>query len=80
MAAAESAIAARGHGLATLSYGIANDGARAFYEKLGYRNAGIEPQRVRGTIMIRSGPLEVDDTLIYLVKDLPVDSGRIRSS
>jgi GNAT superfamily N-acetyltransferase len=80
MAATESAIAARGHSLVSLSYGIANDGARAFYEKLGYRNAGVEPQRVRGTIMIRSGPLDVDDTLIYLVKDLPVDSGRPRSS
>jgi hypothetical protein len=30
--------------------------------------------------MIRSGPLEVDDTLVYLVKDLPVDSGPARSS
>jgi [ribosomal protein S18]-alanine N-acetyltransferase len=80
MAAAESAIAARGHLLASLSYGIANDAARAFYEKLGYRNAGIEPQHVQGTIMLRSGPLDVDDTLIYLVKDLAVDSGRSRSS
>jgi hypothetical protein len=30
--------------------------------------------------MVRSGPLEVDDTLIYFVKDLPVDSGTLRSS
>ena len=80
MRATEAAIAARGHLLVSLSYGIANDAARAFYEQLGYREAGIPPQRVQGTIMIRSGPLEVDDTLVYLVKDIPVDSGMSRSS
>ena len=80
MRAVETAIAARGHRLVSLSYGIANDAARDFYDKLGYRDAGTPPQRVQGTILIRSGPLEVDDTLIYLVKDLPVDSSRPRSS
>ena len=29
---------------------------------------------------MRGKPVEVDDTLIYLVKDLPVDSGMSRSS
>ena len=77
---AERAIAERGHRRVSLSHGIANTGARKFYERLGYRDAGIEPQRVQGTIMIRSGPLEVDDTLIYVVKDLPVDFGDPRSS
>ena len=80
MQATESAVAARGHHLVSLSYGIANGAARAFYERLGYRDAGIEPQRVQGTIMIRSGPLQIDDTLVYLVKDLPVDSEASRSS
>jgi len=80
MLAVESAVAARGHRLVSLSHGIDNAAAHAFYEKLGYRDAGIPPQRVQGTIMIRSGPLDVDDTLICLVKDLPVDSGRSRSS
>ena len=70
MLAVERAVADRGHHQVSLSYGIANTAARAFYERLGYRDAGIEPQRVHGTIMVRSGPLEVDDTLIYLVKDL----------
>jgi GNAT superfamily N-acetyltransferase len=68
--AAEEAAAARGHFRLSLSHGIANDAARRLYERLGYRSAGIDPQRVRGTIMLRSGPIEVDDTLIYLVKDL----------
>jgi [ribosomal protein S18]-alanine N-acetyltransferase len=80
MLAVERAIAERGHPRVSLSYGIANSDARRFYERLGYRDAGVEPQRVQGTIMIRSGPLEVDDTLVYLVKDLPVDFGDSRSS
>jgi GNAT superfamily N-acetyltransferase len=70
MLAVERAAADRGHRQVSLSYGIANAAARTFYERLGYREAGIEPQHVQGTIMVRSGPLEVDDTLIYLVKDL----------
>ena len=70
MLAAERAVAAAGHARVSLSYGISNGAARSFYAKLGYRDAGVEPKRVPGTIMVRSGPLEVDDTLIYLVKDL----------
>ena len=54
--------------------------ARRLYEKLGYRDAGAAPVRVQGTIMIRTGPLEVDDTIVYLVKELPVDFGSPRSS
>jgi GNAT superfamily N-acetyltransferase len=78
--AAERAAEARGHRRISIGTSIDNDGARRLYEKLGYRDAGVEPVRVRGTIMIRSGPLEVDDTLIYLAKDLPVDFGGARSS
>ena len=79
-AAAEEVAFARGHRAISLSYGIDNAAAKGLYEKLGYRDAGIEPQRVRGTIVVRSGPLEVDDTLIYLIKDLPVDFEPARSS
>jgi ribosomal protein S18 acetylase RimI-like enzyme len=78
--AAESLAGDRGYHRISLSYGIANDAARRLYEGLGYRDAGLEPQRVRGPIRVRTGILEVDDTLIYLVKDLPVDSSRFRSS
>jgi GNAT superfamily N-acetyltransferase len=80
MLAAEQLVAAHGHRQVSISYGIANDAAKSLYAKLGYRDAGIPPQRVRGTIMVRSGPLEVDDTLIYLVRDLPVDFGESGSS
>jgi predicted GNAT family acetyltransferase len=68
--AAERLAVDRGHTHISLSYGIANDGARRLYEGLGYRDAGLEPERVQGTILIRTGPIEVDDTLIYLVKEL----------
>jgi GNAT superfamily N-acetyltransferase len=70
--AAEQLAAARGHAQISLSFGIANDGAQRLYERLGYRRAELEPQRVKGTIEIRGKPFEVDDTLIYLVKEVGV--------
>ena len=70
MHAVERAVASRGYSRVSIGYGIANGAARALYRKLGYRDAGIEPKHVKGTIMVRSGPIDVDDTLIYLVKDL----------
>ena len=77
---AEQLAAIRGHACISLSYGIANEAARRLYERLGYTDAGLPLQRVEGTITIRGEPMEIDDTLIYLVKDLPVDSGSPRSS
>lgn len=78
--AAERLATDHGHRSISLSFGIANDPARRLYERLGYRRADLEPQRVRGTILIRGRPVDIDDTLIYLVKDLDVDFGRPRSS
>jgi GNAT superfamily N-acetyltransferase len=78
--AAERAAGARGHRRISIGTSIDNDAARRLYEKLGYRDAGAPPVRVQGTIMIRTGPLEVDDTIVYLVKELPVDFGSARSS
>ena len=69
---AERAAVRRGHRRISLGVGIANDGARRLYERLGFRDAGLAPERVQGTIMIRGKPLDVDDTMLYLVKDLPV--------
>jgi GNAT superfamily N-acetyltransferase len=79
-AAAEREAAARGHALISLSHGIANDAARRLYEGLGYSNAGLDPERVQEPVLMRGRPVEVDDTLIHLVKDLPVDSEASRSS
>ena len=43
---------------------IDNEPAQALYRALGYVDAGVPPKRVQGTIQLRSGPLEVDDTLL----------------
>jgi GNAT superfamily N-acetyltransferase len=70
-AAAEAAARARGFGAISLSVSAAgNDAARALYAKLGYVDAGVEPVRVSGTIMLRGRPFAVDDTLLYLTKPL----------
>lgn len=68
--AAEEAASERGHERISLSYGITNEAAKLLYEGLGYRNAGLEPERVSGVIELRGRIVEVDDTLVYLVKDL----------
>jgi GNAT superfamily N-acetyltransferase len=78
MLGAERLAGRRGEPRISLSYGIANDAARQLYTNLGYRDAGIPPERVDGTIIVRGEPLEVDDTLVYVVKD--VDPGAARSS
>jgi ribosomal protein S18 acetylase RimI-like enzyme len=78
--AAERLAAERGHDRISLSFGIANDAARNLYESLGYRRAALEPQQVRGTIVIRGEQVPVDDTLVYLTKEIGVDSGQARSS
>lgn len=44
--------------------------AQTLYAARGYRDVGIAPRRVRGTVQIRTGPLEVDDTLLTLSKPL----------
>jgi ribosomal protein S18 acetylase RimI-like enzyme len=45
-----------------------NGGAQALYRGLGYGDAGVPPKRVQGTIVIRTGPMEVDDTLLIWEK------------
>jgi GNAT superfamily N-acetyltransferase len=68
--AAEQMARGRGHRQISISASTANEGALRLYRRLGYRDAGLPPKRVQGTIMVRTGPLEVDDTLLYLIKDL----------
>jgi ribosomal protein S18 acetylase RimI-like enzyme len=78
--AAEELARARGYAELSISASVANDGALRLYRRLGYREAGLPPQRIKGTIVIRGTPVEVDDTLLYLVKSLAVDSGPSCSS
>jgi ribosomal protein S18 acetylase RimI-like enzyme len=68
--AVEREASKRGHGRVSLSVGIGNAAARALYERLGYADAGVEPEHVVGTIVLRGRDVAVDDTLLYLVKEL----------
>ena len=68
--AAEQMARERGHRQISISASTANEGALRLYKRLGYRDAGLPPKRVQGTIMVRTGPMEVDDTLLYLIKDI----------
>ena len=70
LAAAEGTCRARGASRVRCDVSVDNADARALYASLGYRDAGLAPRRVVGTIEIRTGPLEVDDTLLTLEKRL----------
>jgi [ribosomal protein S18]-alanine N-acetyltransferase len=63
---------ARGLGFDRIQLQVSADdeGAQALYHKCGYLDAGLPPQRVKGTIQIRTGPIEVDDTLLVWEKRL----------
>ena len=69
--AAERLVAERGLKHISISASVQNDAALRLYRRLGYRDAGLPPQRVAGTITIRGASVEIDDTLVYLVKELP---------
>jgi ribosomal protein S18 acetylase RimI-like enzyme len=74
--AAEQLAIARDYTRISLSVGIDNVAARQLYARLGYEDAGLPPERVRGTIVLRGRPVDLDDTLIYLVKPLGPESER----
>lgn len=76
--AAEDEARARGHAVLTLTVGIANEAAQALYRSLGYGASGLPPKRVRGTVQIRTGPLEVDDTLLTWERDLSISRDPVR--
>ena len=69
-AAAEREVRARGFDRLRLTVGVDNEPARALYRRCGYVDAGVSPKRVQGTIQLRTGPLEVDDTLLTWEKRL----------
>jgi ribosomal protein S18 acetylase RimI-like enzyme len=69
-AAAERAACERGFRLLRLEVSAGDEAAQALYRGLGYTDAGVPPRRVLGTVMLRTGPLEVDDTLLTWEKRL----------
>lgn len=76
--AVEERASGRGASAVRLTVGVENRGAARLYRRLGYRRTRRRPQRVKGRIMLRGAPFEVDDTLVEYEK--PVDSGGARSS
>jgi len=70
IAAAESDCAGRGATCVRVTVSVDNDVARALYDALGYADSGLPARRVVGTIQVRTGPIEVDDTLLTLEKPL----------
>jgi GNAT superfamily N-acetyltransferase len=69
--AVEEAVRIRGFDRISLSVSAEkNDAAKQLYASLGYEDAGLEPVRVLGTIMLRGKPFDVDDTLLYMSKNL----------
>ena len=69
-AAAEAEARERGFDRLRVTVSVDNAAAQALYRALGYRDTGMPPRRVLGTVMIRTGPLEVDDTLLTWDKRL----------
>jgi ribosomal protein S18 acetylase RimI-like enzyme len=68
--AAEHESTVRGFDRLQVTVSVENGPARALYRSCGYIDVGIPPKRVRGTIRIRTGPIEVDDTLLTWEKRL----------
>lgn len=67
---AEGEARSRGFDRLRLTVSVDNSTAQALYRQRGYIDAGVAPKRVRGTIEIRTGPIEVDDTLLTWEKRL----------
>lgn len=64
---------ARARGWEAISLSVSQDknpAARSLYERLGYGAADTAPVRVAGLITLRGRAVEVDDTLVYMLKSL----------
>jgi GNAT superfamily N-acetyltransferase len=69
-AAAEGRVLARGGSVLSLTVGVGNEAAQALYRGLGYARTAAPPRHVRGTVQLRTGPIEVDDVLLQFAKRL----------
>ena len=70
MSVAEENALSLGFDRLRLEVGEGNTAAHALYHSCGFADIGAPPRRVHGTIMIRTGPIEVDDTLLTWEKTL----------
>jgi GNAT superfamily N-acetyltransferase len=69
-AAVEAEAWRRGNRVLRITVSAGSEPAQALYRRLGYADTGLPPVRVQGVIQIRTGPLEVDDTLLTWQKRL----------
>jgi ribosomal protein S18 acetylase RimI-like enzyme len=65
---AEDEAHTRGFDRLRLAVGMDNTAAQAFYRRCGYVDAGVAPRHVTGPIVIRTGIIEVDETLLIWEK------------
>ena len=70
VAAAEGEAQARGFQEMHLEVSADHLAAQSLYRRCGYVDAGLPTRRVTGTVMIRTGAIEVDDRLITWTKRL----------
>ena len=70
IAAAEDEARARGFDEICLEVSVGDELVQALYRNRGYRDAGAPIRRVEGRIMLRTGPIDVDDELLLLSKRL----------
>jgi ribosomal protein S18 acetylase RimI-like enzyme len=68
--AAEQHAVALGFDRLRLEVSEDNAAAQALYRGCGFADSGAPPRRVHGTITIRTGPIQVDDTLLRWEKSL----------
>jgi ribosomal protein S18 acetylase RimI-like enzyme len=68
--AAEGGPPDRGFDRLRVTVSVENAPAQALYRGCGYVQVGIPPKRVHGTITIRTGSIDVDDTLLTWEKVL----------
>jgi GNAT superfamily N-acetyltransferase len=78
MAAAEREARERGHDRLTITVSVGKPQVEALYRRLGYGDSALPLRRVTGTVRIRTGPLEVDDTLRTLEKHLSISGDAVR--
>jgi GNAT superfamily N-acetyltransferase len=70
IAAVEVAARALGSDVLRLEVSAEDESVQRLYARLGYVDSGLPPRRVQGTVVIRTGPIEVDDRLLTWEKRL----------
>jgi len=70
IAAAEDTARAEGFDELRLEVSEKDPAAQTLYGRCGYVDTGLPARRVKGRIVLRTGPIEVDDVLLHFAKRL----------